>query len=657
MSERRNFSFLLNPHFWIIFACFAVLTLLHYPHQIPFLNKLDLQAFLGLERHAFERILFLVPIAYAGYKFGLKGGIICLLSALLVMLPRIIFLSRYFLDALYETFFSLAVAVFINLWLESRRREISFREKTLSELEEKKQELQSFIRSMEESRKRLSVLHAISTIINRSLELDEVLKVTVDHISEVMNLDAIIVFFRDEESDDYRISAHKGMSEEIVRASAGEEFKQKIREILIKTGENYCCGDLSCDKIAREFFRKKGLMVTQVIPLKSREEIIGGLVAASSKQETFCAEDIELLNLVSIELVAAAEKSFFLHEIQRVGKRFQEIFEKAHDAIWIQDKEGRIITANQTTARLTGYSIQELLNFDIARFYTGKGLLYANSMERELLSGTELCQPYEQTIRKKNGDEAVFMLTTSLLKNEKTPAFLYIARDITEQRRLQGSLRLYADQVSNAYEEERKRIARELHDDTIQILVAISRQVDNFISKNRALEPAKLEALEKIQNNVDESLIRIRRFIQDLRPPTLEYLGLLPALRELIYKSKEDYQLKIDFQMENIALNLTKEQELLIYRIVQEALRNIWKHSRADNAEIVIYTSGKNTIISIKDNGKGFMLKKDSQFLEMGKLGLMGMQERAHLLGGSLEIAAQPGEGTAITLIFDSTRI
>ncbi|MBN2536562.1 MAG: GAF domain-containing sensor histidine kinase [Spirochaetales bacterium] len=222
-----------------------------------------------------------------------------------------------------------------------------------------------------------------------------------------------------------------------------------------------------------------------------------------------------------------------------------------------------------------------------------------------------------------------------------------------EERRLKENLRLYAGQISTAYEEERKRIARELHDDTIQTLVALSRRLDNYILENLKNQNGLQKPLEQIQKNIDDAILRIRRFIQDLRPPTLEYPGLVSTLRELASATGEQSGIKICFKAEEITGKIAPEKELLIYRIVQEAIKNICKHSNAREAEIVIESNEKWTRVKIIDNGRGFDPDTYSHFLKMDKFGLMGMRERAHLLGGTFDITSKPGEGTVVTLVVD----
>ena len=202
----------------------------------------------------------------------------------------------------------------------------------------------------------------------------------------------------------------------------------------------------------------------------------------------------------------AAEKAHFCQEAQRVGRRFQEVFEKAYDAIWIQDFQGRITDANQATARLTGYELEELIGRNVSQFLTPEGIELARQVRQKFLHGEEIKQPYEQRIVRKDGTQAILMLTSSLLENEGVPlAFQQIARDITDERKLQENLRLYADQISKAHEEERARIARELHDDTIQTMIAVSRRLDGLALGDSTALKEMPRSLARLRRDIDEA--------------------------------------------------------------------------------------------------------------------------------------------------------
>ena len=640
-----------NLHFWSIVVIFAVCFILHYPEQMPFLEGIGLTSFLGLRRHAIERIFFLAPITYATLIFGLTGGVISLMAAFATMLPRALLISPYPRDALFETGIATAIGALVNWWLESRRREIERREQALLKLEAARRELQSHVQVIKENEERISALNSISTAANRYLVLAEVLDVAADKIKEVMDIDAVFIFFLDEEAGLLELRAYRGASEEFASEVNGLRIGEGFNGWVAQTGKPCDVTDVTQDpRLSREGVRREGIKSAFIVPLKSKDRVIGTLCVATRTPKQFTSAERELLTLIGIELGVASEKAFFYQETQRIGRRYQEIFEKAHDAIWIQDQSGEIIAANQASSRLTGYEPEELIGGDVSQFFTPQGLKLAKGVEEHLLSGAEMKQPYEQRIVRRDGTEAIFMLTTSLLGNEKTPTFLHIARDITDERRLQENLRLYTNQISRAHEEERKRIARELHDDTIQTMVAISRRLDNFISKSLSESQEPLKPLRELQKDIDESLIRIRRFVQNLRPPTLEYLGLLPALRELATQTQAQSNIEVNLKVEGLEQHFASEEELLIYRIVQEAMRNVWKHSEATKAEINIMFDAEKTTVAINDNGKGFDVKGNSELLEAGKLGLMGMKERANLLGGNLSIISKPNEGTRVIL-------
>jgi len=164
-------------------------------------------------------------------------------------------------------------------------------------------------------------------------------------------------------------------------------------------------------------------------------------------------------------------------ELQASEQRFRELFENAHDAIWLHDLDGNFITANKAAEKLSGYSMEELCKMNVKSFLSDESLNLARQIRSKLLQNEPVEQPYEQRLLKKDGSEAVVQLATSLVFDRGEPAaFQHIARDITEQKRMQENLRFYLQQVTKAQEEERKRISHELHDETVQALVVLSRQ-------------------------------------------------------------------------------------------------------------------------------------------------------------------------------------
>ena len=226
-----------------------------------------------------------------------------------------------------------------------------------------------------------------------------------------------------------------------------------------------------------------------------------------------------------------------------------------------------------------------------------------------------------------------------------------IARDVTEQRRMEENLRFYLHQATRAQEEERKRIARELHDDAAQDLVALSRQIENFASASGRLSRRQVELLEELRGQVDKILEGVRRFSQDLRPSILDDLGLLPALEWLTSDVSEHFGIEVGMAVVGAERRFSTEVELALFRIAQEALRNVWRHSGALRARVTVEFADGKTALTVTDDGRGFVVpQRPDDMAKAGKLGLGGMQERARLIGGTLTLRSRPRKGTTVTV-------
>lgn len=210
------------------------------------------------------------------------------------------------------------------------------------------------------------------------------------------------------------------------------------------------------------------------------------------------------------------------------------------------------------------------------------------------------------------------------------------------RRRDRENIGLYAKQIEKAHEEERKRIARDLHDETVQSLIAVNRRLEALSSLCAGNNPEIDEDLGKIRNEIERTTASIRTYIQDLRPPVLELLGLLPALRDLCGGIERESGIRIilDCTDDLKLVDRDRERALSLYRIVQEALGNSRKHSGASEIRIEISIAGGAAELMIGDNGKGFPERDKSDLLRSGKLGIVGMMERASLLGGTLKLSS-----------------
>ncbi|MGD9116611.1 MAG: PAS domain S-box protein [Dehalococcoidia bacterium] len=344
------------------------------------------------------------------------------------------------------------------------------------------------------------------------------------------------------------------------------------------------------------------------------------------------------------------ERKYAEQALYESEKSFRALFEGAYDAIWSHDMEGNIQTANRAAAKLSGYPVVELLMMNVKSFLGEESLAKAREVGRRLAQRQKVQLPYELRLIKKDGSEAICMVSTNLVRSEGKPVgFHNIARDVTQEKRMQENLRYYLQEITRAQEEERKRIARELHDDTAQLLGSLSRQLDNFVRNKSGLVPEEVAFFNDLQSQLKRGVQGVQRFVKNLRPSLLDDLGLIPALRSLI-KDLQEYD-GIDSRMGVLGeeKRFPPEFESSLFRIVQEALNNVRRHAKATEATVVIDFSGDKVKVAIGDNGKGFeLVGRVDDLPRSGKLGLAGMQERARLLGGTVEVKSAPGKGTTI---------
>jgi len=221
--------------------------------------------------------------------------------------------------------------------------------------------------------------------------------------------------------------------------------------------------------------------------------------------------------------------------------------------------------------------------------------------------------------------------------------------DITDRKNAEDNLRFYLQEITKAQEEERKRIARELHDGTAQNLIALLHQLENLLNDKIKLPVSEAKALWGFYEQIRDTLQEVRHFSRDLRPSILDDLGLLPALEWATEELKNIYWVEASLEVIGKERRLSQEAELLLFRIVQEALRNTAKHAKASKAKVKIEFDDNTIMVAISDNGTGFQIPESLGALPYsGKLGLAGMQERVQLLGGRLKLTSGAGKGTTV---------
>jgi len=214
-----------------------------------------------------------------------------------------------------------------------------------------------------------------------------------------------------------------------------------------------------------------------------------------------------------------------------------------------------------------------------------------------------------------------------------------------------AGLRRYVGAMTHSQEEERRRLARELHDETTQGLLTIARRLELYQASES--DPERQARLAELQTLVSDTLRGLRQISRDLRPLVLEDLGLIPALRTLVRAAREGVGAVPHARLEvsGPPVILEAEQELALYRITQEALTNIHRHARATGVRVDLSFDSLTVRLDISDDGQGFEVPGSfNEFAQRGSFGLMGIQERVWAVGGTLSIQSAPGQGTRLAV-------
>lgn len=213
---------------------------------------------------------------------------------------------------------------------------------------------------------------------------------------------------------------------------------------------------------------------------------------------------------------------------------------------------------------------------------------------------------------------------------------------------------LYMLEILKAQENERKRIACELHDGSIQELLMIANKVEGLLVHNpRVKDDVELGSGSKwIEDRILQVSQDLRSLSLELRPDVLDTMGLLPALRWLASRLKKEHRINTSVIITGVQRKVNPQTEVMVFRIVQEALNNVRWHADASKAVVTVSFTPNLLKINIKDDGKGFLVSKisETKWIKEGRLGILGMQQRTKLLNGTFDINSKPGMGTSVSI-------
>lgn len=326
--------------------------------------------------------------------------------------------------------------------------------------------------------------------------------------------------------------------------------------------------------------------------------------------------------------------------------RYQQLFEFAPDAYVVTDHRGLILEANLASSIVLGCA-KEFLGGKPLGLFVAEGCRseFYDYLARLPKSGAA-SHEFETRVGRRNEPRDVSVRVAALEAWEGNGTVLrWLIRDITEQRRTEAARDDLLRRVVTAEEDERRRVARELHDSIGQLLTALLLGLRAVRDAGPLPAPA-LERLNEAQQIADELGRAAHGLALRLRPTVLDDVGLVAALRHELDEWSARTGLEVQFQAVGLeTVRFPSEIETTLYRVVQESLTNVIKHARAGIVSVVLERQGGRAIVVVEDNGVGF---DTDEAVGANRLGLLGMRERAALVGGTLDVESSPGAGTTV---------
>lgn len=336
--------------------------------------------------------------------------------------------------------------------------------------------------------------------------------------------------------------------------------------------------------------------------------------------------------------------------------RFLQLFERYPDAMVIVDRAGQIHQANTRAEALFGYDHDKLRGESVHTLFPGQSVTLSSepgAADDPGQAGQHLdLVGSSSNLRQFPADVNVIPIQT-----ERGTASVMSIRDITEAQRAQFVLDMglnfeeaagrdrqdLLDHLIRAQEEERGRIAADIHDETIQVLAAANLRIQQL--RNTLSDPVELDILDRLQQTLSMAMSHLRQLIFNLRPSSLEHGSVATALRGLLDEMKSD--LGVCYQLDDrCTAGLGQAAKVLIYRSAAEALANVRKHARARNVQVRFLAAAAGCLARIVDDGVGYNPAEVEQ--RPGHAGLTLIRERAEIAGGWSRIESAPGSGTTV---------
>jgi PAS domain S-box-containing protein len=435
--------------------------------------------------------------------------------------------------------------------------------------------------------------------------------------------------------------------------------------IAFRGGNPYICNDVFNDPVTllwRPEFRRRGLFASAALPIRRAGRVRGVLSVYAKEVGFFRDKEVALLEEVAADLTFALDH--FASEAARrhaqgVAEREQAfsnaMIESTPGVLYLYDEHGRFLRWNRNFREVTGYSDGEIARMHPLEFFAGLDKERVAREIRVVFERGESC--LEADFLAKDGSSRAYFFTGKRIDLRGLPCLIGMGIDITVRKNAESATEQYARRLQatshrllTVQEAERRVLARELHDAVGQELTALSLNLTIIGTALPEVTAAKVrERLEDSQELLEDTTRHLRDIMVELRPPGLDELGLLAALREHASQVGRRAELVLAVVGEEPQPRLPPTEEIALFRIAQEALNNVVKHAQAHECALSLRQNERAVVLSITDDGTGFDTTRKPVMGGYG-MGTTTMRERAEAIGARLSLEATPGKGTRITV-------
>jgi PAS domain S-box-containing protein len=368
------------------------------------------------------------------------------------------------------------------------------------------------------------------------------------------------------------------------------------------------------------------------------QELKNQLTEAQEALRAICSGQVDAL-------VIHGEFGEQIYTLQGEDTPYRAMIESIHEGAASLNASGIVLYCNQRLADQLGMPLETVLG---SSFYDCLQSLDHESFTELIQKGLSHFSRAEFSISCRNGSSLPVLITASAANIAGQPGVCLVVTDLTEQKRAFLRERELQIRLMDQREEERIRIARNLHDGPLQDLIALSYTLHAAI--HAVSESPQRPALQEVHDNILKLAGDLRNVCNELRPPDIVRFGLNKAIQHQTKEIQAKHpQLAISLDLNYDSHVLSKEISTTIFRIFQEGMNNILRHAQATKVQIRLYPQQNQIVFEIQDDGIGFRLTEDwVELARQGHLGLVGMRERVEAVGGKMTVSTDTGQGTTI---------